>query len=112
MNHVVLAQMGGPEGPSAFGPALMMIAIFAIFYFLVIRPQQKREKEKEDFRGKLKRGDEVIAGGGIYGRVVDLKGPVVWVELAQNVRVKVERRSLEPTAMRPAKTDEKEAHAS
>jgi preprotein translocase subunit YajC len=112
MNDVVLAQMAGPEGPSAFGPALMMVAIFAIFYFLVIRPQQKREKQKDDFRAALKRGDEVLAGG-IYGRVVDLKGPVVWVELAPNVRVKVERRSLEPVAaVRAPKADEKEGGAS
>jgi preprotein translocase subunit YajC len=110
MNDVMLAQMA--DGPSAFGPVLMMTAIFAIFYFLVIRPQQKREKEKEDFRSRLKRGDEVIAGGGIYGRVVDLKGPIVWVELAANVRVKVDRRSLEAATPRAAKPEEKEAGAS
>jgi preprotein translocase subunit YajC len=51
----------------------------------------------------------VIAAGGIYGRVIDLKGPTVWVELAQNLRVKVERRSIEPTPARPAKADEKES---
>ena len=62
MNDVALAQMAGAEGPSAFGPGLMMVAIFAIFYFLVIRPQQKREKEKDDFRAALKRGDEVLVG--------------------------------------------------
>ena len=112
MNQVVLAQMAGPEGPSAFSPLLMMAAIFAIFYFIVIRPQQKREREKEDFRAKLKKGDDVIAAGGIYGRVVDLKGPTVWVELTQNLRVKVERRSIEPPPARPAKGEEKEPAAS
>lgn len=109
MNQLVLAQLGGGDGPSAVGPAVMMIAIFAIFYFLVIRPQQTKEREKEDFRGKLKKGDDVIAAGGLYGRVVDIKGAVVWVEVAANVRVRVEKRAIEPVPQRAAKAEEKES---
>jgi preprotein translocase subunit YajC len=112
MNHVLLAQMAGGDGPSAMGPAVMMMAIFGIFYFLVIRPQQKREREKDDFRGRIKKGDEIIAAGGIYGRVVELKGAVVWVELAPNTRVRVERRTIEPLPAKAAKTEEKEGTAS
>jgi len=63
MKQLVLAQMAGADGPSAFGPLLMMFAIFGIFYFIVMRPQQKREREKENFRSKLKKGDEVLAAG-------------------------------------------------
>jgi len=109
MNHVMLAQLTGGDGPSAFGPALMMMAIFAIFYFLVIRPQQTKEREKDDFRSRLKKGDEVIAAGGLYGRVVDVKGPVIWIELAANLRVRVDRKSIEPIPARPVKTEEKES---
>jgi preprotein translocase subunit YajC len=107
MNHLVLAQMAGPDGPSPFGPLVMMTAIFGIFYILVIRPQQKRERDKDDFRAKLKKGDEVLAAGGIFGRVADIKGSVVTVDLAPNIRVRVERRSVEPVRM--IKSEEKEA---
>jgi preprotein translocase subunit YajC len=108
MNQVVLAQMAGGEGPSAFGPLVMMGAIFAIFYLLIFRPQFKQDRMKEDFRSKLKRGDEVIAAGGLYGRVADIKGSVVWVDLAPNVRVRAERRSIEAPP-RPAKAEDKES---
>lgn len=115
MNQVVLAQMAGAEGPSPFGPLLMMTAIFGIFYVLVIRPQQKREREKDDFRAKLKKGDEVLAAGGIFARVADIKGPVVTVDLAPNLRIRVERRSIEPPRMmkseKAEKTEQKEAPA-
>jgi preprotein translocase subunit YajC len=111
MNHVVLAQMAGGEGPSAFGPLIMMGAIFAIFYLLIFRPQQKQDKQKEDFRTKLKKGDEVIAVGGLYGRVAELKGTTVWIDLAPNVRVRAERRAIDPPPSRPAKADEKESSA-
>jgi preprotein translocase subunit YajC len=108
MNQLVLAQMAGGDGPSAFGPLAMMLAIFGIFYFLVIRPQQKTERDKESFRTNLKKGDEVLAAGGLHGRVVDIKGPVVWVELAPNLRVKAERRSIEPLPARVAKAEKQE----
>ncbi|MGH7896459.1 MAG: preprotein translocase subunit YajC [Candidatus Binatia bacterium] len=107
MNQALLAQMGG-EGPSAFGPLVMMLAIFGIFYFLVIRPQQKTERDKQTFRENLKRGDDVIAAGGLHGKVIDIKGTVVSLELGPNVRVKAERRSLDPMPGRVAKTEKPE----
>ena len=108
MNPLARAQMTGGDGPSAFAPAVMMIAIFAIFYFLVIRPQQAKERQKDEFRSKLKRGDEVLAAGGLYGRVVEIKGPMILVEVAANVRVRVDRKTIEPLAARPSKAEEKE----
>src|SRR5262245_41465904 len=98
MNQLALAQMTGGGGPSAFRPRVMRMATLAIFYFLVIRPQQTKEREKDDLRSKLKKGDEVLAAGGIYGRVVDIKGSVISVEIATNVRVRVDRKSIEPLA--------------
>lgn len=116
MNQLVLAQMVGPDGPSPFGPLVMMSAIFGIFYLLVIRPQQKREGEKDDFRAKLKKGDDVLAAGGILGRVSDIKGHIVTVDLAPNIRVRVERRSIEPLRLakgeKTEKSEEKEVPTS
>jgi preprotein translocase subunit YajC len=82
------------------------MVILAIFYFLVIRPQQTKERQRDEFRNKLKKGDEVLAAGGLYGRVVDIKGSVISVELAANVRVRVDRKSIEPLAGRPPKAEE------
>ncbi len=111
MNQVTLAQMMGGDGPSAFGPMVMMGVIFVIFYLLIFRPQFKQERQKDDFRSKLKKGDEVIAAGGLLGKVADIKGNVVFVDLAPNVRVRAEKKSLEPLP-RPAKTDDKETSSS
>src|SRR5262249_28315779 len=113
MNHpLMLAQLAGGDGPSAFGPMLMMGAIFAIFYLLIFRPQFQHDRLKEDFRGKLKKGDEVVAAGGLHGRVSDIKGSIVVVDLAPNVRVRVERKTIEPAPARASKADEKESTAS
>ena len=110
MNQVMLAQLAGGEGPSPFGPAFLMLAILAIFYVVLIRPQQKKEREKEDFRNRLKKGDEVTGAGGLFGRVVDIRGSVVMLEVAPKVRVRVERRTIEPMiAARPGKTEERES---
>jgi len=112
MNQLVLAQMAGGDGPPAFAPMLLVGALFAIFYFTVIHPQNKKErekaKEKQDFRERLKKGDEVIAAGGLYGRVVELRGSVVSLELAPNVRVRAELRTIEPLAPRSAKPEDKD----
>ncbi len=60
-------------------------------YFMVIRPQQKKAKEHQELLNKLKKNDEVMTSGGIYGKVVDLKETVVTLEVAPNVRIRVHR---------------------
>lgn len=106
MNDLLLAQAAGADGPSPFGPILVMGAIFAFFYFLVMRPQQTREREKETYRAGIKKGDEVVTVGGLHGRVAEVKGPIVLLDLGPNVRVKIERRSIEGPAV-AAKSGEK-----
>ena len=64
---------------------------FAIMYFMVIRPQQKKGKEHQELLNKLKKNDEVMTSGGIYGKVVDLKDTIVTIEVAPNVRIRVAR---------------------
>ena len=82
--------------PGGLGPGPMMtifpfILIFIIMYFMVIRPQQKKTKAHEELLAKLKKNDEVMTSGGIYGKVVDLKDTVVTIEVAPNVRIRVHR---------------------
>lgn len=97
-NAYAMASPGGAEG-GALGSGLLgvlppMIAMFAIFYFLLIRPQQKKQKEHDAMLGALKEGDSVLTNGGIYGTLKKIKGDVLTVQIADNVRVKVSRKSL------------------
>jgi preprotein translocase subunit YajC len=107
MNELWLAQaFGGGNGPSPFGPLVIMAMIFGFFYVLVIRPQQKREKDKDSLRAGLKKNDEVVTSGGLHGRVVDVRDNLVFLEIAPNVRVKMEKASIEAVPSRMAKPAE------
>jgi preprotein translocase subunit YajC len=81
----------GVGGPGPLVTILPFILIFVIMYFMVIRPQQKKAKEHQEMLSKLKRNDEVMTSGGIYGKVIDLKEAVVTLEVAPNVRIRVHR---------------------
>jgi preprotein translocase subunit YajC len=82
---------GGGAGGSQWMSFLPIILIFAIFYFLLIRPQQKRAKDHRALLSSLKVGDQVLTNGGIYGRVTGLRDDVVTLEISDKVRVKVSR---------------------
>ena len=81
-----------PSGIAAFlgNPLFMFVIIIAIMYFLMIRPQRKRQKEIENFRRGLKPGMDVVTSGGIYGKIKDIDGNVVVLEVAHNVNVRVD----------------------
>jgi preprotein translocase subunit YajC len=81
----------GTGGPGAMLSFLPLLLIFVVFYFLLIRPQQKRAKQHQEMLGKLKKNDEVMTSGGIYGKVVALAENVVTLEVAPNVRIRVHR---------------------
>ena len=71
-----------------------LILIFIIFYFLLIRPQQKKTKAHQEMINALKTGDRVVTNGGIYGRVTKVEDAVVTVEVADKVRIKVARQAI------------------
>ena len=73
---------------------LPLILIFAVMYFLLIRPQQKKAKEHQTMLQSLKKGDQVITGGGIYARVTGMDDATLTVEIADKVRIKVSRGSV------------------
>lgn len=81
-----------PSGIAAFlgNPLFMFIIIIAIMYFLMIRPQRKRQKEIENFRRGLQPGVEVVTSGGIYGKIKEIDGNIVVLEVAHNVNVRVD----------------------
>lgn len=75
-----------------------LVLIFVVFYFLLIRPQQKKAKEHQVYLTNLKKGDKVVTGGGIHGQIVGLTETVVTLEIAENVRVKFNRGAIAGSA--------------
>jgi preprotein translocase subunit YajC len=82
---------GAPSGGSPMSMFVMMGLFVVIFYFLLIRPQQKKQKEHQAMLGKLAAGDEVLTAGGIVGRIIEVGDSFVTLEIADNVRIKVQR---------------------
>ncbi|MCP4677862.1 MAG: preprotein translocase subunit YajC [Deltaproteobacteria bacterium] len=68
---------------------IMMLAMVAVFYFLLIRPQQKKAKEHQNMLGELKKGDEVVTGGGLVGKVTGISDKLLTLEVSEKVRVRV-----------------------
>jgi len=89
-----LSQPGGAEGGNPLISFAPIILIFVVFYFLLIRPQQKRQKEHQGMVNELKRGDNVITAGGIHGTVTAVADNIATVEIANNTRIKVTRSSI------------------
>jgi preprotein translocase subunit YajC len=95
MADAAFAQIGpGAGGPSQMLSFLPLVLVFVIFYFLLIRPQQKKTKEHQEMLTKLKKNDEVMTSGGIYGKVMSLAENVVTLEVAPNVRIRVSRPNI------------------
>jgi len=94
--------MGGQGAPGAQGAGgfgdwsfiVMMVVIFGIFYFLMIRPQQKKQKELKAMLDNLAYGDTVMTTGGIHGKVTGLADAVVTLEIADKVRIKIARSAI------------------
>ncbi|MBN2125164.1 MAG: preprotein translocase subunit YajC [Deltaproteobacteria bacterium] len=88
--------MGGGTGAAGgqgggFGAFVPLIIMFAIFYFLLIRPQQKKAKQHKTMLSSLKKGDRVVSSGGLHGVITGLTDEVITMEIAPKVRVKVSR---------------------
>lgn len=73
---------------------LPLIVIFAVFYFMLIRPQMKRSKEHRQLVKQLGKGDEVVTNGGLLGRITDVSESFITLEIADNVQVKLQRQSV------------------
>ena len=89
---ILLQEAASPA--SNYSSIIMMVALIAIFYFFMIRPQSKRQKEIRNFREALTEGQKVITAGGIHGKVKGIKDNTVIVEIADNVRITVDKGSI------------------
>ena len=94
LNVFTTIALAADEAPASGGMGQLMsfaplIILFVIFYFLLIRPQQKKAKEQREMLSKLEKGDAVVTSGGIHGTITGVAEDAVTVEIAENVRVKV-----------------------
>ena len=91
----------GAGGYSAFVPLILM---FVIFYFLLIRPQQRKSKEHREMITRLKKGDRIITSGGLHGRITAVGETTMTVEIAEKVRVKISRGNVAQLAQPPSQS--------
>lgn len=94
-NLMVLILFAPPqEGQSPFISFLPLLLIILVFYFFMIRPQMKKQKDLRNFRESLKKGDKIVTTGGIYGKINDISGQVVTVDVGNNVHIKVDKNAV------------------
>ncbi len=96
MNLLTFVLQAQPQAPAGAGWSmwLMIILIFVVMWFFMIRPQRKQQKELEKFRSGLKHGDKVVTIGGIYGTVEEIKDKTVLIKVDGDVKLKVDKNSL------------------
>jgi preprotein translocase subunit YajC len=98
MIYLAVAFAAPPEGAEAGGSLLSllppMIMMFLIFYFILIRPQQKKQQDLQKMVDALKEGDNVVTHSGIHGVIKKVKDDIVFLQIADNVRIKVNRSSI------------------
>ena len=94
MNSIALLQAGGGNATAFLVNILPIAAIFLVFYFLVIAPASKQRKKTQEMLSSLKKGDRVVTSGGIYGTVQGVEPEVVYLKIADNVKVKVLRTAI------------------
>ncbi len=85
-----------PQSPdqSPIPSFVFLLLIIVVFYFFMIRPQMKRQKDLKSYRAGISKGDKVVTTGGIYGKVTDIKEQTVTVEIADNVRIKIDKNAI------------------
>jgi preprotein translocase subunit YajC len=91
---IAMAPQGGEGGGSMVSTIIMFGAIFLIFYFMIIRPQQKKSKAREKLLSNLEKGDKVVTSGGIHGIISGLDEKTCLLQVSDNLKMKVERSAI------------------
>jgi len=96
MNMFTILQSAAPAGQQggSWSMWIMLALIFVVMWFFMIRPQRKQQKELQNFRDSLKKGDKVVTIGGIYGTVAEIKEESVLIEVDSNVKIRVSKQAL------------------
>lgn len=91
MSSILFIIAQAPAGGSSINMLLMMGLMIVVFYFFMIRPQMKRQKEMTKFRAALQKGDKIVTTGGIYGKIDEIKDNIIILEVAPNIKLKVDK---------------------
>jgi len=100
MNQFLFLLMANPQAENGQGGSgmssmlIMLLLIFVVFYFFMIRPQRKRQKQVQEYRDSLQKGSEVITIGGIHGRITNIDETTYTIEIADGVRIKIEKAAI------------------
>lgn len=94
MNFTLLQAATPANGSGTYSTLIMLVLIFVVFYFFIIRPQKNKQKEIQKFRDNIKEGDRVITAGGIYGKVKHVKESTIVLEIAEGVRITIDKGSV------------------
>lgn len=94
-NFNILLFMGTqPEGSNTLTAFLPLILIFVIFYFFMIRPQVRKQKELSTYRNALQKGDKVVTTGGIFGKIVEVKDNIVTIDVGGDVKLRIDKSAI------------------
>lgn len=88
------AAPAGQGSPNMLTGLLPLLLVFVVFYFFMIRPQMRKQKELTTYRNAISKGDKVITTGGIYGKVVEVNDNVVTIEIANDVKIRVDKSAI------------------
>ena len=94
LNIILMAPQQDGKGGSGYEPLFFLVAIFAVFYFFMIRPQMKKTKEQKKFRESLEKGQKIVTIGGIHGRIVELQETTAIIEVEGQNRLKIEKSAI------------------
>lgn len=98
LNFILLQEQGAAGSPNGMGGILMIVALIAIFYFFMIRPQSKKQKEIKKFREAMKKGDKVTTAGGIHGKIKEIKDDVIILQIDDNVKITIDKAMVYPSS--------------
>jgi preprotein translocase subunit YajC len=107
LSSIFLEAAPAGAGASSMSTIFFLVAIFAVFYFFMIRPQNKKQKEIQKARAALKIGDRVVTSGGIFGKIKEVKDDSFIIEISDNVRVRVEKSAVFASGTDNNATEEK-----
>jgi preprotein translocase subunit YajC len=85
---------GNPNPNASFWSFAPLLLVFVVFYFFMIRPQMKKQKEMTNYRSSLKKGDKVVTTGGIYGRISEVKDNYVTMDVGGDIKLKIDKSAL------------------
>jgi preprotein translocase, YajC subunit len=95
-NNVIICQAAAQSGAGGqgFSFLIMMVLVFVVMYFFMIRPQAKRQKELRKFQSELKKGDKIVTTGGIYGKVWEVRDLYIIIEIDENVKIRCDKSAV------------------